>query len=52
MFRKGRIRRRGGVILYTKESIQSYEIKKKKREADCDEAAWCNIVIWNSSLTI
>ena len=36
------------VILYTKESIQAYEIKLVK-EADCDEVVWCNI---NSKLTI
>ena len=31
-----------GVILYIKESIQACEIKLG-READCDEAVWCNI---------
>ena len=40
-----------GVILYVKESIQAYEIKLE-READCDEAVWCNIVSGNSKLTI
>ena len=38
-----RERRGGGVILYIKESIQAYEITLK-READCEEAIWCNIV--------
>ena len=39
MFRRDRIRRRGGgVILYIKESIQAYEIKLE-REANYDEAA-------------
>ena len=52
MFRRDRIgRRRGGVILYVKESIQSYEIKLE-READYDEAVWCKIVSGNSKLTI
>ena len=44
MFRKDRIGRRGGgVILYIKKSIQAYEIKLEK-EAECEEAVWCNIV--------
>ena len=52
LFRKDRIRRRGGgVILYVKESIQAYEIKLE-RKADCDEAVWCKIVSGNSKLTI
>ena len=52
MFRKDRRERRGGgVILYIKESIQTYEITLKS-EADCEEAIWCNIVTKNSSLTI
>ena len=52
MFRRDRIGRRGGgVILYVKESIQSYEIKLE-READYDEAVWCKIVSGNSKLTI
>ena len=52
MFRRGRReRRRGGVILYIKESVQAYEITVKS-EADCEEAIWCNIVTKNSTLTI
>ena len=52
MFRRNRIGRRGGgVILYIKESIQVYEIKLE-REANCDEAVWCNIVTRNSTLTV
>ena len=52
MFRRDRIGRRGrGVILYVKESIQADEIKLE-READYDEAVWCNIVSGNSKLTI
>ena len=50
MFSRDRIERRGGgVILYIKESIQAYEIKLE-REANCDEAVWCNIVTGNSTL--
>ena len=52
MFRKDRIGRRGGgVILYIKESIQAYVITLEK-EAECEEAVWCNIVSGNSTLTV
>ena len=52
MFRKDRLGSRGGgVILYIKESIQAYEIKLEK-EAECEEAVWCNIVTGNSTLTV
>ena len=52
MLRKDRIGRRGGgVILYIKESIQAYEIKLEK-QAECEEAVWCNIVTGNSTLTV
>ena len=52
MFRKRRLGRRGsGVILYIKESIQAHEIKLEK-EAECEEAVWCNIVTGNSTLTV
>ncbi|KAK2159173.1 hypothetical protein NP493_1737g00012 [Ridgeia piscesae] len=52
MFRKDRLGRRGGgVILYIKESIQADEIKLEK-EAECEEAIWCNIVTGNSTLTV
>ena len=52
MFRKDRLGRRGGgVNLYIKESIQPYEIKFEK-EAECEEAVWCNIVTGNSTLTV
>ena len=51
-FGKDRLGRRGGgVILYIKESIQAYEIKLEK-EAECEEAVWCNIVTGNSTLTV
>ena len=39
------------VILYIKESILAYEIKLE-REANCNEAVWCNIVTGHSTLTI
>ena len=49
MFRRDRIEKRGGgVILYIKESVQGYKIKLE-READCDEAVWCTIVLKNDS---
>ena len=53
MFRRDRIGRRGGgVISYIiKESIQAYKIKLE-REANCDEAVWCNKVTGNSPLII
>ena len=52
MFRKDRLGRRGGgVILYIKESIQAYEIQLEK-EAEYEEAVWCNIVTGNSTLTV
>ena len=51
MFMKDRRERRGGgVILYTKESIQAYEITLKS-ETDCEEAIWSSIVTKNSTLT-
>ena len=50
MFRRYKIGKRGGgVILYIKKSFQAYEIKLI-RQADCDEAVWCNIVTGNSTL--
>ena len=52
MFREDRLgRRKGDVILYIKESIQTYEIKFEK-DAECEEAVWCNIVTGNSTLTV
>ena len=52
MFRKDRLGRRGGgVTLYIKGSIQAYKIKLQK-EAECEEAIWCNIVTGNSTLTV
>jgi len=52
MFKKHRLGRRGGgVVLYIKECIQAYEIKFEK-EAECDEAVWCNIATGNSTSTV
>ena len=52
MFRRDRIGKRGGgVIFYVIESIQADEIKLE-READCDDAVWYKIVSGNSKLTI
>ena len=52
IFRKDRqVRTGGGVIMYIKDSIQAYEIQMEK-EAECEEAMWCNIAITNSTLTI
>ena len=52
MFRKDRLGRRGGgVILYIKEFILAYEIKLEK-EAECEEAVWCNVFTGNSTLTV
>ena len=52
MLRKDRLGRSGGgVILYIKEFIQAYEIKLEK-EAEIEEAVWCNIVTGNSTLTV
>ena len=52
MFRKDRIgRRRGGVLLYIKETIPAYEVQLLK-ESDCNEAIWCKLVKWHSTVTI
>ena len=52
IFMKNRVGRRGGgVISYINQYIQAYEIKLE-REANCDEAVWCNIVTGNSTITM
>ena len=52
MFRKDRQERMGfGVIIYIKDFIQAYELQIEK-EAECEEATWCNIATTNSTLTI
>ena len=48
MFRRDRI---GRGILYIKAYIQAYKTKLE-REANCDEAVWCNIVTGNSILNV
>ena len=41
MFRKGRMgRRRGGVLLYIKETVPAYEVQLQE-ESDCNEAILC-----------
>ena len=52
MFRKDRMRRRGGgVLLYTKETIPAYEVQLPE-EADCNEAIWCKLVTGHTTITI
>ena len=51
MFRKDRIGRRGGVLLYIKEIIPAYEVQLKE-EADCNEAIWCKLVTGHTTVTI
>ena len=38
-------------LYYIKESIQAFVIQLEK-EAECEEAVWCNIVTGNSTLTV
>ena len=51
MFRKDRIGRRGGVLLYIKETIPAYEVQLQE-EADCNEAIWCKLVRGYTTVTI
>ena len=52
MFRKGRIRRRGGgVLLYIKETTPAYEVQLQE-EADCNDAIWCNLVTGHTTVII
>ena len=51
MFRKDGIGRRGGVLLYIKETISAYEVQLKD-EADCNEAIWCKLVTGHTTVTI
>ena len=52
MFRKDRMRRRGGrVLLYTKETIPAYEVQLPE-EADCNEAIWCKLVTGHTTISI
>ena len=41
--------RRGGVLLYIKESIPAYDVQLQE-EADCNEAIWCNLVIGHTTV--
>ena len=52
MFRKDRKGRRGGgVLLYIKDTIPSYEVQLQE-EAYCKEALWCKLVTGHSTVTI
>ena len=51
MFRKDRIGKKGGVLLYIKETIPAYEVQLQD-EADCNEAIWCNLVTGHTTVTI
>ena len=51
MFRKDRMGRRGGVLLYIKETIPAYEVQLQE-EADCNEAIWCKLVTGHTTVTI
>ena len=52
MFRKDRMgRRRGGVLLYIKDTIPAYEVQLQE-EADCNEAIWCKLVTGDTTVTI
>ena len=51
MFRKDRIGKKGGVLLYIKENIPAYEVQLSE-EADCNEAIWCKLVTGHTTVTI
>ena len=52
MFRKDRMGRRGGgVLLYIKDTIPSYEVQLQE-EADCNEVIWCKQVTGHTTVTI
>ena len=52
MFRKDRMRRRGGgVLLYIKDTIPAYEVQLQE-EADCNEAIWRKLVTGHTTVTI
>ena len=51
MFRKDRMGRRGGVLLYIKETIPAYEVQLQE-EADCNEAIWRKLVTGHTTVTI
>ena len=43
--------KRGGVLLYIKETIPAYEVQLHV-EADCNEAIWCKLVTGHTTVTI
>ena len=52
MFRKDKIGgKKGGVLLYIKENIPACEVQLSE-EADCNEAIWCRLVTWHTTVTI
>ena len=51
MFRKDRMGRRGGVLLYIKETIPAYEIQLHE-ESDCNEAICGKLVTGHRPTTV
>ena len=51
MLRKDRIGKKGGVLLYIKDTIPAYEIQLQD-EADCNEAIWCKLVTGHTTVSI
>ena len=51
MSRKDRMGRRGGVLLYIKETIPVYEVHLQE-EADSNDAIWCKLVTGHTTVTI
>ena len=52
MFRKDIMGKRGGeVLLYIKETIPAYEVQLQE-ESDSDDAIWCTLVTWHTTVTI
>ena len=51
MFRKDRMGRRGGVLLYIKDTIPAYEVQFQE-EADCNEVIWCKLDTGHTTVTI
>ena len=52
MFRKDRMGRRGGgVLLYTKDTIQGYKVQLQE-EADSNEAIWGKLITGHTTVTI
>ena len=51
MFRKDRMGRRGGVLLYIKDTIPAYAVQLQE-ETDCNESIWCKLVTGQTTFTI